>query len=187
MRKSHRASRRKGGRSTPSYHLILGWAQGMAIGMGAASVTDEIALLALAYGTVGMGSILGTFDIDADQVVDRLRAAGVAVPMVAPPISTWLMGPYGPWVYVPRQDLSTVTEAVIAEYPPGRAVWGINKSKWKRDHWYIHGEDEIPMEEIVRKALRGRKGGTIEVLPFAEGAALESAAAPRRYRDRPPS
>lgn len=45
----------------------------------------------------------------------------------------------------------------------------------------------IPMEEIVRKALRGKSRDFIEVLPFKEGLELENADAPRRYRDRPPA
>ena len=179
-----RASRTKAGGSTPMYHLILGWAQGMATGLGTAEVTDEIALLALAYGTVGQGSILETFDIDADLVVESLKAHGVATPPVSPPISTWLMGPLGPWVYFPKEEFSTVTRAVGTRYPPGRAIWGTNKSHWKRDFWYVHGEDEIPMEEIVRKALKGKTGNLVEVLPLEEGLELESAIAPRRYRDR---
>lgn len=181
----HRASRKKGGGSTPMYHLVLGWAQGMATGLGTAEVTDEIALLALAYGTVGNGSILETFDIDADLVVDKLKAHGVATPPVSPPISMWLMGPLGPWVYFPTQEFSTVTRAVGTQYPPGRAAWGVNKSKWKKDFWYIQGEDEIPMEEIVRKALKGKAGNLVEVLSHDEGLTLENATAPRRYRPRP--
>ncbi|HUP15709.1 MAG TPA: hypothetical protein VM848_06645 [Acidimicrobiia bacterium] len=43
------------------------------------------------------------------------------------------------------------------------------------------------MEEIVRKALRGKSRDFIEVLPFKEGLELENADAPRRYRDRPPA
>lgn len=181
----HRPSRKKGGGTSHMYHLVLGWAQGIATGLGTADVTDEIALLALAYGTVGHGSILETFDIDADQVVDRLKAHNVATPPVSPPISTWLMGPLGPWVYFPKQEFSTVTRALIAEYPPGRAIWGTNKSHWKRDFWYVHGEDEIPMEAIVRGALKGKAGNLVEVLSLEEGLELENATAPRRYRDRP--
>jgi hypothetical protein len=59
----------------------------------------------------------------------------------------------------------------------------MNKSKWKRDFWYIQGEDDIPLEEIVRAVLPESRA--IEVLTDKEGAELENPAAPRRYRPRP--
>ncbi|MGH9895056.1 MAG: hypothetical protein ACREA0_24350, partial [bacterium] len=68
-------------------------------------------------------------------------------------------------------------------HPPGTVWWGINKSKWKRDYWHVHGEDEIPMESIVRSVLP--ESNDIEVLTFEEGLKLENASAPRRYRERP--
>jgi hypothetical protein len=62
------------------------------------------ALLALAYGIVGDGSSLGAFELRADEVVEHPRRHGVAVPSVAPPISTQVIGPYGSWVYCLQED-----------------------------------------------------------------------------------
>jgi Mn-dependent DtxR family transcriptional regulator len=184
-KRMQRPTRAKGGRSTPTFHLMQGWAQGIAVGLGYAEISDEVCLLALAYGVVGDRSILESFDVQADELVEKLRAYGVKVPSVAPPISSGLFGPQGPFVYFPPEDWTAVTGALHEQYPSGRASWGTNKSRWKRDHWYVNGDDEIPMEEIVRRALQGRPLDSIEVLSFDEGLELENAAAPLRYRDRP--
>ena len=80
----HRRTK-KGGRSTPVFQMMQGWAQGIAVGLGSAEVTDEIALLALAYGIIGEGSTLESFELQADDVVEQLRAHGVTVPAVAHP------------------------------------------------------------------------------------------------------
>jgi len=92
-------------------------------------------------------------------------------------------GPWGPWVYVRWESLSEVTNKLAELHPPGTLWWGTNKPKWKRDSWYVHGEDEIPMERIVRTVLP--EPNDIEVLGHSDGLKLENAAAPRRYRERP--
>jgi hypothetical protein len=169
--------------STPTYQLILGWAQGIAIGMGATRVSDEHVLLAFAYGDHGGASRLVSFGIDADEVVAGLRTRGIQTPPLQPPASPTATGPMGPWVYFPEEEWSAVTQELVKAYPPGTAHWGTNRSNWKRGHWYVHGEDDIPMETIVRRVVKDKK--SVEVLPLDEGVALESAAAPRRYRRRP--
>lgn len=83
---------------------------------------------------------------------------------------------WGPWVYFPEEDWSTVTREIVKDHPPGTAHWGTNRSKWKRGHWYVHGEDSIPMETIVRRAVRDEK--SVEVLSLEKGAALESEGQP---------
>jgi hypothetical protein len=75
-------------------------------------------------------------------------------------------------VYFPKEEWSAVTQELVRLYPPGTAHWGTNRSKWKRGHWYVLGEDSIPMETIVRRTVRNEK--SVEVLPFEKGAALES-------------
>ena len=184
IRKWSRPRRRKGTTSTPSYQLVLGWTQGIAIGLGNGGVTDEIALLGLAYGTIGDRTLLESFDLDPDEIIAGLKAKGAKTPPLAPPIPTRMIGPGGPFVYVPFDDFRAVSELLGSEYPPGRAVWGWNVSKWKKGHVYFEGEDEIPMVDVVRRALRGKRNDAIEVLSHAEGLALEREAAPRRYRDR---
>ncbi len=49
----------------------------------------------------------------------------------------------------------------------------------------MNGEDHIPMERIVRAAVKDQR--LVEVLSFGEGLELENAGAPRRYRQRPPN
>jgi|GEM_PF-1120885 len=175
----------KGTVSTPAYHLILGWAQGIAIGLGTADFTDEHVLLAIVYGDLGGESQLVWYDIDPDEVVIGLRSRGIAIPILAPPVAPVPFGPWGPWVYFPKAEFSAVTRELAKRHPPGTVHWGTNSSKWKKDYWYVHGEDEIAMEEIVRSAVKDKD--LIEVLPNEEAIELEKASAPRRYRPRPPA
>lgn len=173
----------QGSGSTPAYQLILGWAQGIAIGMGAMEVTDEHVLLALAYGGFGGESMLIWLEVDPDEVVSKLAARGVPTPHLQPPVAPTPTGPLGPWVYFPEADSRAVVQELVKHHPPGTALWGTNSSKWKKGYIYVHGEDQIRMEEIVRRAVPDKK--LIQVLSFQEGMALESALAPRRYRQRP--
>lgn len=160
-----------GAGSTPTFQLILGAAQGVAIGMGASSVSDEHVLLAFAYADQGGGSRLESFGIDADEVVAELRARGIRVPQLQPPAAPTPSGPLGPWVYFPKEAWSAVTQELAKAYPPGTAHWGSNRSQWKRGYWWVAGEDHIPMEEIVRRAVKDK--GSVEVLSHDEGLARE--------------
>lgn len=178
-----RRRRKDGAGSTPMFQLTLGWAQGIAIGMGASQVTDEHLLLAMVYGDRGGESLLVWLDVDPDDVVSGLQARGIQMPPLRPPVPRTPIGPFGPWVYFPEADSRAVVQELVKTHPPGTAYWGTNSSKWKKGYLYVHGEDEIPMEEIVRRAVKAKK--QVEVLPFKEGMVLEHASAPRRYRDRP--
>jgi hypothetical protein len=175
--------KRAGTSSTPTYQLILGWAQGIAIGMGVSRFNDEHVLLAIVYGDHGGESRLVGFDIDPDEVVAGLRARGIQTPQLQPPAASTPTGPWGPWAYFPQEEWSDVTQELAKDYPPGTAHWCTNRSKWKQGHWYVHGEDQIPMETIVRRAVKDKK--SVEVLALSEGIALENETAPRRYRQRP--
>jgi ClpA/ClpB-like protein len=167
QRRSHGVS------STPTYQLILGWAQGIAIVMGDSRLTDEHVLLAILYEGYGGSSRLDSFDIDPDEVVERLRADGIQTPRVEPPAAEASTGPQGPWVYFPEEDWGAVTQELVKDHPPGTAHWGTNRSKWKMGHWYVIGEDTIPMEAIVRRAVKN--SASVQVMSFSEGSARESA------------
>ncbi|HKX75108.1 MAG TPA: Clp protease N-terminal domain-containing protein [Acidimicrobiia bacterium] len=179
--KNHRRSRRQGVSMNPALHTVIGWAQGIAVGMGSPVLTDEHMLLALVY--YEHDSL--PFFVDRDELMETLEKYGVATPRVRPPVPEAPSGPWGPWVYLNYEELSKVHDVLSKRYPPGTARWGINKSKWKRDHWYIHAEDEIPLVEIAKEVLP--RGTEVEVLSDREGSELESVRAPRRYRNRPPS
>jgi hypothetical protein len=77
-------------------------------------------------------------------------------------------------VYFPEQDWSTVTRELAKAHPPGTEAWGTNASTWKEGCWYVVGEDSIPMEAIVRRAVRDPS--SVEVLSFALGMARERTA-----------
>jgi hypothetical protein len=89
-----------------------------------------------------------------------------------PPVGSTPGRRRGPWVYFPKEEWRAVTQELVRAYPPGTAHWGTNESKWKRGHWYVLGEDSIPTEAIVRRTVVDEE--SVEVLPFEQGAALES-------------
>jgi Clp amino terminal domain, pathogenicity island component len=178
VRKQSRRSRRKYQKLSPAYQILVGWSQGIALGLGAIQLEDEHVLIAFLYGSHDWHS----FFVDPDEAFKALQQNGVIVPKTWPPVPASPAGPWGPYVYLAWEDLSIVSRELTKRYPSGTVIWGMNKSKWKRDHWYIHGEDEIPMEDIVRSLFPGDE---IEVLTDREGSRLESALAPRRYRHRP--
>ena len=178
VRKWNRRSRKQGRSVNPALQHLLGRCEGIAIGLGSAEVRDEHALLAMLYS--GDDRLLST--LDPDEIATVIRRFELAMPGILPPVLANPPGPWGPWVYVRWDQLSEVTKKLGELHPPGTVWWGINKSKWKRDYWYVHGEDEIPMEAIVRSVLP--KPNDIEVLTNEEGSKLENASAPRRYREQ---
>ena len=179
VKQANRRSRKHSRSLNPAMQQLLGRSQGIAIGMGSTELMDEHVLLAMLYGEHDRLS----FFVDPDDVLAVLQSHGLATPVVWPSTPATPTGPWGPFVYLSWDDLSIVTRELAKRFPPRTLIWGVNKSKWKKDHWYVHGEDEIPMEEIVKATVPQRT--EIEVLSNEEGSNLENAAAPRRYRDRP--
>lgn len=135
-------------------------------------MADEHVLLAFAYGDYHAGMSLVSFGLDPDDVLAGPRARRIACPRSEPPAASTPPGPSGPWVYFPKEDWSPVTQELVKAFPPGTAQWGTNRSKWKRGHWWAIGEDDIPMERIVRQAVRDK--GSVEVLPMEKGTVLET-------------
>ena len=154
--------------STPRFQSLKGWAEGLAVGMGSDYVSDEHVLLALAYDEVGGILDLDWYDIDADEVVRALRVRGVSVPTLAPPVAKT---PRGPSVYYLAKDHVKVVMAIIKRFPPGVAYWGFNSSRHKEGFHYVHGEDIIPLERLVRSAVSDRS--TVEVIPSEQARELE--------------
>jgi hypothetical protein len=178
-KKSNRRSRKQHRTLNPAMLQLLGMSQGIAIGLGSTELSDEHVLLAMLYSDHDRISSV----VDPDEVLAALQGRGFFTPVAWPPVPATPTGPWGPFVYLSWDDLSIVTRELAMRFPLGTPTWGMNKSKWKQDHYYIQGEDEIPLEEIVRAVLP--ESSEIEVLTNKEGAELEKAAAPRRYRPRP--
>jgi hypothetical protein len=164
------------------YQYILGWSEGLAIGTGVDSVTDEQVLLALAYGTHGSQSILAWFDLDPDEVVDQLRDRGVPTPSFGPPAAQPPMGPLGDFVYFPEGDYASVSKAITSLVPPRSQFWTADRSRWKTGYHFVFGEDDIPLEAIVRGAVKDKE--SVEVLPESEGMAQERFGNRRRRSTR---
>lgn len=140
--------------STPVYHIYSGLAQGIALGMGSNQVTDEHVLLGIVYADPGGDGRLIAADFDSDDVVQALASHGFPVPRLAPPIPETPIGPFGDYVYFPESDFGNVTQELAKRYPPGRSVvWLEGASHWKEGYHYVFGEDEIPMESLIRSSL----------------------------------
>lgn len=76
-----------GVRSTPTWHALMGWAAGLALGRGADGVGPPDVLAALAYG-LPPGDLAAEAGVDADDVHAGLAGLGHAVPP-APPSAVW--------------------------------------------------------------------------------------------------
>jgi len=99
----------KGTQSTPAYHIITGWAQGLAVTSGATEVTNEHVLLALTYGAVGGDEAFDFYTgLDFDKVYEGLRRRGVKVPQARPAILPTPYGPRGSQVYFPTTERGAV-------------------------------------------------------------------------------
>lgn len=161
--------------STPVYHIYSGLAQGIALGMGSNQVTDEHVLLGIVYGNPGGDGRLIAADFDSDDVVQTLASHGVPVPRLAPPVAKTPIGPFGDYVYFPEGEFGNVTQELAKRYPPARSVlWTWGPSQWKEGYHYVFGEDEIPMESLVRSAVSDET--TVEVVDHKEAWERESEA-----------
>ena len=172
----------KGARSSIPSHSLVGFARGIGVGLGAGEVSDEHVLLAFVF-EVGFQRHLEVHGVDPLEVLSQLARRGVTLPVLDPPPLEAPSGPYGSWVYVPWEMLGEVTQRRSELFPPGSAMWGFNKSKWKKGYWYVHGEDVIPMEELAREVVVDRS--EIVVLSDDEGTRAEAEGAKMRYRDSP--
>lgn len=150
--------------STPVYHTLSGFAQGIALGLGAADVTDEHVLLAILYSDAGYEGRMVGFEVETDEVISALKERGVTVPQMWPPVPATPIGPFGQYVYFPEGDWSAVSQAITNEFPPPDAAkWGIGRSEWKEGYWYVSGEDVIPLERLVKAAVTDPR--RVEVVP----------------------
>lgn len=77
-------------------------------------------------------------------------------------------------VYYLREDSSAVHSELLDRYPPGTARWGTNTASWKEGYINLIGEDEIPMEDIVKAAVEDPS--TVLVVPFMEAIEREGRA-----------
>ncbi len=155
--------------STPAQQALNAFAAGLALGMSASTVTDEHLLLAFAYTDSGVRYLCDR-NLDPDDIVAGLAAAGVAVPGVAPRIPELPVGPLGPRVYF-RGPGSGLAPELHRRYPPGTVHIGFNHSVWKPGWGYVDAEDEVPLEQIVRSIIENP--ADIEVVPVWEAARAE--------------
>ncbi len=158
--------------STPAEQALIAAAAGLAVGLGSHAVTDEHVLLALAFTHVGI-ALLVRRNLDPDEVVAGLAAAGVAVPRLTPPVPTLPVAPFGPRVYFRGRGEGLASE-LLRRYPPGTVTIGFNTSAWKPGWGWVDAEDEVPLEEIVRSVISDP--ADVEVVPLWQAVEAESRA-----------
>lgn len=114
--------------STPAQQALVAAATGLAIGLGARTVTDEHVLLALAFSGIGI-AVLRERNLDPDEVVTGLAAAGVPIPTMTPPVPTLPPGPRA------RGCTSVAGERAW----PASFVAGIHPARCASDSTPVHG------------------------------------------------
>lgn len=162
-----------GTRASSSLNHIVGFAAGLAAGLGRRDVDDTCALLSLVYQssrTVGIADL----DLDGDEIVDGLLRRGAEVPLASPPLPPDPRRPLGPTVFVPAEDRSAVARALSDHDPAAVGSWGWNVSAWKAGWVWFVGPEDLAIAEIARAVVA--EASTVIELPFAEAMAQEDQA-----------
>jgi hypothetical protein len=155
-----------GARFNPAWYGFIGFAEGLALADGSGEVTDEHALLALAYRRDSrQPGALDSLDVDPEEVVRELARRGVAVSELRPAPVAAPAQPFGDKVHFAFEDFSLVMEALAERYPPGAARWGWNTDG--RGRYWVSGERELAIEEVVRSVVR--RSDFVVVEPVEEG------------------
>lgn len=150
-----------GRRFNAGWYGFAGFAEGIALADGAARVSDEHALLALAYHRGSRHpSCLERVGMDPDVLVHALARRGIAISDLRPPAIAPRTGPFGPRVYFPEEEWSSVTRALAERYPPGAGFWGWNTDGQGR--FWVDGEADLGLEEVVRSAVQDEAAVTVE-------------------------
>lgn len=167
----------QGPTSAPTYQMLKGWTQGLAVGSGAPGVTDEHVLLALAFGMGGGDADVWMLGIDPDDVIEGLTRRGVPVPSVRPAVA----GPpirMGLVVYFESTHHGAVMKRIWERFPhPGASSvpWGSRgQSQWKPGFSSVWAAEEISLEEIVRSIVG--EDAPVLIVPIEEASANEARA-----------
>jgi hypothetical protein len=132
-----RGSARGGGREpTAAAYQMMGRAEGLAAGLGAAQPAPEHVLLAILWDT-GTEFHLGRLGVTRQDVVRRLRETAVALPTVALPVPEERR--WGERVTVPIGQLRALRAELPDLLPPG-ATFGFNHDGAETG-WLIATED----------------------------------------------
>ncbi len=155
----------EGQTASPAWYGLVGCAEGLALADGADAVKDEHVLLALTYNRSSQfADSLDDFGVDPDGVVVALGRRGVAVSDLRPPVAAPELGPFGPRVYFPAEEYSTVTRALTERFPPGTGHWGWNTDGAGR--YWIDGEADLNLEDVVRSVVQDPDA--VEVQPLRQ-------------------
>jgi hypothetical protein len=140
---------RRGMTMSPAWYGFIAFAEGLALADGADRVSDEHALLTLAYRrTAQYPGTLEQFQVDPEQAAIALAKRGIAVTDLRPPAKAAIHGRTGPRVHFDFKDFAAVTLAMSTRFK-GLGYWGWN-TDGSGDYW-VDGEAHLDVEGLVRE------------------------------------
>jgi Cysteine-rich CPCC/Clp amino terminal domain, pathogenicity island component len=127
----------------PAAYRMMGRADGIAAGLGKDQVSPEHVVIAILWDPDTLtGTILDGLDVERDDIVERLAAAGIPVP--ARPLPRPARWRWGEEMDVPIGHLTALTAELPGLLPPG-TPFGFNHDGRERG-WIIAGEGvDLPM------------------------------------------
>jgi hypothetical protein len=141
----------------PAYNEMFGRAQGFAATLGDGTITPEHVLLSLIWDPTSLASqVLWRLGIPRERLLERLRAAGVAVPQAALPEQREVE--IGERVWFDREQTGRVLEYLRAHVPQD-VQWGFN---YENERGWVMGETRVDMQRLVSEALASRSTSSDE-------------------------
>ncbi|MDY7106330.1 MAG: hypothetical protein S0880_34535 [Actinomycetota bacterium] len=162
-----------GTRASSALNHIVGFAAGLAAGLGRCDVDDTCALLSLVYQSSRMVGI-ADLDLDGDEIVEALLARGAEVPLASPPLPPDPHRPLGPAVFVAGEDRGALARALTDHDPSAVGSWGWNVSAWKPGWVWFVGPEDLAIAEIARAVVVD--ASSVIELPFADAMRQEDLA-----------
>jgi hypothetical protein len=137
---------------TPEMYGLMGRAEGFAASDGVVRPTPEHVLIALVWNEHSSAvALLHNMGATQIAVLDGLRARGVHVPVIDPPL-------HRPWrqmqeVEVAEAELQALIDALRAAHPVGSDLrWGFNWTHDEPRRARVVAEDGIDLDEALRRS-----------------------------------
>jgi Cysteine-rich CPCC/Clp amino terminal domain, pathogenicity island component len=139
--------------STPAYHEIIGFAKGLAAGLGSEQVTGEHVLLAVLWEPeTGGADLLETIGAEREDVLARLVELRVDVPRQPLPRRRERRR-YGERFYVPLDQLEAI-RAELAAYLP--ISWNVEEGRG-----WVSGPEGVDLSDYIPFALEAWERGRL--------------------------
>ena len=138
--------------SNPAYHQVIGFAKGLAAGLGSDQVTGEHVLLAVLWEPDVSGSHLLERHARREEIVARLVELGVEEPRQPLPRRPDRVR-YGERVYVPLDQLEALRSELAAYLP---ISWNVDEERG-----WLSGPEGVNLSDYIPFALDAWKRGRL--------------------------